>query len=171
MKKVRTPSEMEAAAAGRKRALFIAVIAFAVGVVMLLVSSSFLQLHCVMALAVALSGGIAAARAAIPIDRGSYRSAGVTGGLYATLAYALPFILFNLYMLFTLNEATLGARIAQLSPEQIALSQQFDVVLDVENFRRQDTSYVFGYFLFALLFGWIVGALGGVLAKRQMDPI
>ncbi|BCX05068.1 MAG: hypothetical protein KatS3mg053_3006 [Candidatus Roseilinea sp.] len=168
MKKIRTPSQIEAAAAARKRALFVAAIAAVVGVLMLLLSSAFLALHCVVAAAIALSGGIAAARAAIPIERQAFRSAGVTGGIYAALGYALPFMIYNFIRYLNVNDQTVAERAAELTPDQIAMMEQFNVVLGAEFFRGQDVSYIFGYLLFALLFGWILGMIGGVLAKRQM---
>lgn len=169
MKKVRTPSQVKAAATARKRALFVATIGAVVGVIMLLLSSTFLALHCVVAAAVALSGGIAAARAAIPIEPQSFRSAGVTGGIYAALGYALPFMLYNFARYLSVNDQAVAERAAELTPDQIAMMEQFNVALGAEFFRGQDVSYIFGYLLFALLFGWILGILGGALAKRQMS--
>ncbi|MCS6846205.1 MAG: hypothetical protein RMN52_00650 [Anaerolineae bacterium] len=168
MKKVRTPSQIAANTAARKRALFVAAIAAVVGVIMLLLSSTFLVLHCVVAAAVALSGGIAAARAAIPIERQAFRSAGATGGIYAALGYALPFMIYNFIRYLNVNDQTVAERAAELTPDQIAMMEQFNVVLGAEFFRGQDVSYIFGYLLFALLFGWILGIVGGVLAKRQL---
>ncbi len=169
MKKTRTPAQIEAASAARKRALFVAAVAAAVGVIMLILSSVFLALHCVIAAAVALSGGIAAARAAIPIERQSFRSAGTTGGIYAGLGYALPFMVYNFVRYLNVNEQSVAERAAELTPDQIAMMEQFNVVLGEEFFRGQDISYLFGYLLFALLFGWIFGMIGGALAKRQME--
>ncbi|MFC1464405.1 MAG: hypothetical protein ACFLMY_06105 [Candidatus Brachytrichaceae bacterium NZ_4S206] len=168
MKKVRTPSQIEAAAAARKRALFVAAIAATTGVIMLLLSSTFLALHCVVAAAVAVSGGIAAARAAIPFEPQSFRSAGATGGIYAALGYALPFMIYNFVRYLSVNDQTVAERAAELTPEQIAMMEQFNVVVGAEFFRGQDVSYIFGYLLFALLFGWILGIVGGALAKRQL---
>lgn len=169
MKKSRTPAQVEAAGAARKRALFIAAISLVAGALMLLFTNNFLSLHCVMLIAVALSGGIAAGRAASPIDPDSARSAGVIGGLYAALAFALPFIVYNLVLLFSINDQSVAARAAQLTPAEIANIQQFNVAVDAEYFRRQDTAFIFGYFLFALLFGAIVGMIGGALARRQLS--
>jgi hypothetical protein len=169
MKKVRTPAQIEASAAARKRALFVAAITLVVGIIMLVLSESFLALQCVVAAAVALSGGIAAARAAIPIDPSSFRAAGTTGGIYAALAYALPFMVYNLARYASVNDQTAAERMAQLNPAQLEQIQQFNITLGAEYFRGQDISFVFGYLLFALLFGWIVGSLGGALAKRQME--
>lgn len=170
MKKIRTPAQVEAAGAARKRALFVATIALVAGALMLLFTNNFVSLHCVMLIAIALSGGIAAGRAAHPIDPNSARSAGVTGGLYAAFAFALPFIVYNLVLLFGINDQTAAARAAQLTPAEIANIQQFNVAVDAEYFRRQDSAIVFGYFFFALLFGAIVGMIGGAIARRQMAP-
>ena len=168
MKKVRAASQIAAAAAARRRALFIAAIAIAVGVAMLVLSSEFLGLHCIVAAAVALSGGIAAARAAIPIDRAAFRSAGVTGGIYAALGYVLPFMVYNFVRYLNVNDESAAARAAALTPDQIAMMEQFNVVIGAEFFRGQDISYLFGYLLFGLLFGWLFGLIGGALAKRQL---
>ncbi len=169
MKKIRTPSQIQATSAARKRGLFVAAIALLVGTVMLILSNYFLQLHCVMAAAVALAGGIAAARAALPIDRESARSAGSMGGTYAAVAYALPFMLFNFVQFSTVTAQTVGQRISQLAPEQIAQIEQNNIQLGVDFFKGQDVAYLFGYLLFALLFGWVFGMVGGVLAKRQLQ--
>lgn len=168
MKKVRTPAQIEATGAARKRALFIAAIAFIIGALMMLLTNNFVALHCVMLMAVALSGGIAAGRAAFPIDHDSTRSAGMTGGLYAAIAFVLPFILFNLVLLFSINDQSVAARTAQLTPAELANIQQFNVLIDAEYFHRQDTAIVFGYLFFALLFGAIVGLIGGIIARQQM---
>jgi len=168
VKKVRTASQTQATAAARGRALFIAAIAVVVGIGMLLLSSEFLGLHCVLAAAVALSGGIAAARAAIPIERAAFRSAGVIGGIYATLGYALPFMIYNFIRYINVNDESAAARAAELTPDQIAMMEQFNVVVGAEFFRGQDISYLFGYLLFGLLFGWLFGLVGGALAKRQL---
>lgn len=169
MKKVRTPSQIRAAETARKRALFVATVGAAVGVITLLLSSTFLALHCVIAAAVALSGGIAAARAAVPIEPQSFRSAGVTGGIYAALGYVLPFMIYNFARYLSVNDQTVAERAAELTSDQIAMMEQFNVVLGAEFFRGQDVSYIFGYLLFALLLGWILGVVGGALAKRQMS--
>jgi hypothetical protein len=169
VKKIRTPQQIEAASAARKRALFVAVITFIAGALMLLLTNNFAALHCVMLMAVALSGGIAAGRAAHPIDPNSARNAGMTGGLYAAIAFALPFIFYNLVLLFNINDQTAAARAAQLTPAEIANIQQFNVLIDAEYFRRQDTAIVFGYLFFALLFGAIVGSIGGIIAQRQLS--
>jgi hypothetical protein len=168
MKKVRTPQEVQAGAAARSRALFVAVVAFVAGVVVLAISGPFLALHCVLAIAVALSGGIAAARAAIPIDPASFRRAGAIGGIYVTFAYALPFMAYYLYSFLTVNEASVARRMAELSPVQLGQIREFNIELGAEYFRGQDISYVFGYLLFALVLGWLVGSLGGILARRQL---
>lgn len=168
MKKTRTPSQVKATTAARKRALFVAAIAVVVGVVMLLLSSTFLAMHCVIAAAIALAGGIAAARAAIPFEPQSFRNAGALGGIYAALGYAVPFMVYNFVRYLNVNDQTAAARAAELTPDQIAMMEQFNIVVGAEFFRGQDVSYIFGYLLFALLFGWVLGMVGGALAKRQL---
>jgi hypothetical protein len=171
MKKQRNPSEIQAMAAARGRAWFVAAITFVVGIVMLFLSADFLALHCVMGVAVALSGGIAAARAAIPIYPAAYRAAGSTGGIVASLAYALPFVLYNLYRFLTLGDQEVARRLAALSSNQLAQITQQNIQAGIEFFRGQDVAYIFGYLSFALLFGWIVGSLGGALARRQLATV
>lgn len=138
------------------------------GLVMLALSADFLAMHCVVAAAVAVSGGIAAARSAIPHRADSYGSAGSLGGLYAALGYGLPFMVFNFINWLNVNEQTAAARAAQLSPEQIAQLREMNLVVGVDFFRGQDIAYLFGYLLFALIFGWLFGRVGGIIALRQV---
>jgi hypothetical protein len=168
MKRTKSEKEIAASAAARRRGLFTAAIAVLVGGLMLALSSEFLTLHCVVAAAVALSGGIAAARAGLPFHPDCARRAGATGGIYAALGYALPFMAHNFIRYLSVNDQTAAERAALLTPDQIALMEQFNVVVGAEFFRGQDISYLFGYLLFALLFGWLFGMLGGALAKRQL---
>jgi len=169
MKTPHTPAQLQATALARKRALLVAAVALVIGVVMLGLSSAFLQLHCVMAMAVALSGGIAAARAAGQIDRPSVRRAGTIGGMYATLAYAVPFMVFNFIDWLTLTPGKVAERMAQLTPDQVAFARQNNMQFGLEYFKAQDVAYVFGYLLFALALGSLIGMLGGILARRQLD--
>ncbi len=168
MKRTRTAAELAAASAARKRGLFMAAVGLIVGLVMLGLSSNFLTMHCVMAAAVALAGGIASARAAILHHRPSGRAGGVTGGLYAALAYALPFMVYNFINWLSVTEESAAIRMAQMTPEQLAAIREQNLVLGAEYFRGQDISFLFGYLLFALLFGWLFGTLGAVLANRQL---
>ena len=167
MKRTKSEKEIAASAAARRRGLFTAAIAVLVGGLMLALSSEFLTLHCVVAAAVALSGGIAAARAGLPFHPECARSAGMTGGIYAALGYALPFMIYNFVRYVNVNDQTAAERAALLTPDQIALMEQFNVVVGAEFFRGQDISYLFGYLLFALIFGWLFGLIGGLLAKQQ----
>jgi len=167
MKRTKSEKEIAASKAARKRGLFVAAIAVLIGGLMLALSGDFLALHCVVAAAVALSGGIAAARAGLPFHPDCARSAGATGGIYAALGYALPFMIYNFVRYVNVNDQTAAERAAALTPEQIALMEQFNVVVGAEFFRGQDISYLFGYLLFGLLFGWLLGLIGGVLAKKQ----
>jgi len=168
MKRTKSEKEIAASKAARRRGLFTAAIAVLVGGLMLALSSEFLTLHCVVAAAVALSGGIAAARAGLPFHPDCARSAGATGGIYAALGYALPFMAYNFARYVSVNDQTAAERAAALTPEQIALMEQFNVVVGAEFFRGQDISYLFGYLLFGLLFGWLFGMFGGALARRQL---
>ena len=170
MRKTKSEREIAANAAARRRGLFVAAVAVLVGGLMLALSGDFLTLHCAVAAAVALSGGIAAARAGLPLHPECARSAGMTGGIYAALGYALPFMAHNFIRYLSVNDQTAAERAALLTPDQIALMEQFRVVVGAEFFRGQDISYLFGYLLFALLFGWLFGLVGGALAKRQLSP-
>jgi hypothetical protein len=168
MKKIKSDKEIAASRAARRRGLFVAAVAALIGGVMLALSSEFLTLHCVVAAAVALSGGIAAARAGLPFHPDCARSAGATGGIYAALGYALPFMIYNFVRYVNVNDQTAAERAAALTPDQIALMEQFNVLVGAEFFRGQDISYLFGYLLFGLLFGWLFGMFGGALARRQL---
>ena len=168
VKKTRTPSQIQASSAARKRALFVAAAALIAGTVVLTLSNYFLQLHCVIAMAVALAGGLAAARATIPIDPDSFRSAGNVGGTYAALAYVLPFIGFSFYNWMTMTPDKAAQRMTQLSSAEIVFAQQNNMQLGVEYFRGQDIAYLFGYLLFALILGSVLGMVGGAVAKRQL---
>lgn len=167
MKRTRTAAEEAALRAARGRALFMAGVGLVTGLVMLALSSDFLALHCVVAAAVAASGGIAAARSAILHRAESYGSAGSLGGIYAALGYALPFMVFNFVSWLNVTEETAAARAAQLSPEQIAQLREMNFVVGADFFRGQDIAYLFGYLLFALVFGWLFGRVGGIIALRQ----
>ena len=167
MRRTKSEQEIAASAAARKRGLFVAAIAVLIGGLMLALSGDFLALHCVVAAAVALAGGIAAARAGLPFHPECARSAGMTGGIYAALGYALPFMIYNFVRYVNVNDQTAAERAALLTPDQIALMEQFNVVVGAEFFRGQDISYLFGYLLFALIFGWLFGLIGGLLAKQQ----
>jgi len=167
MRRTKSEREIAASAAARKRGLFVAAIAVLIGGLMLALSGDFLALHCVVAAAVALAGGIAAARAGLPFHPECARSAGMTGGIYAALGYALPFMAHNFVRYLSVNDQTAAERAALLTPDQIALMEQFNVVAGAEFFRGQDISYLFGYLLFALIFGWLFGLIGGLLAKQQ----
>ncbi len=169
MKSQPSPSERAARRAARLRGLFVAAISLGIGVLVLLMAESFLAMHCVIAAAVALSGGIAAGRAALPLHAGSARSAGAIGGTYAALGYALPFMVHNLVRWANTNEETVALRMAQLSPQEIAQAQQWNITIGVDYFRGQDIAFLFGYLLFALLFGWVLGVIGGLLAQRQLQ--
>ncbi|MCS7324330.1 MAG: hypothetical protein NZ532_03180 [Thermoflexales bacterium] len=164
-----SPSEQAARRAARLRGLFVSVISLGIGLLMLLMAESFLAMHCLIAAAVALSGGIAAGRAALPLHSGSARSAGAIGGVYATLGYALPFMVHNFLRWVNTNEETVALRMAQMTPQEIAQAQQWNITIGVDYFRGQDIAYLFGYLLFALLFGWALGVIGGALAQRQMQ--
>jgi hypothetical protein len=168
LKRTHTAHEIEAAAVARKRGLVMGALALLVGALMAWLTSNFVSLHCAMMLGVTVAGGLAAAKVALPVDGTSVRSAGSIGGIYAGLGFAIPFITLNLYKWATTSAATVGARIADLSPVQIDTITKAGFPLNDVYFRNQDVSYVFGYLLFALFMGWIFGMVGGALAKRRM---
>jgi hypothetical protein len=172
VKKARTPQQRSAISSARKRGYLMASLSLLIGVLMAYATTDLLQLHCAMAIGVALAGGMAAALVAAPIDPGSTRRAGSLGGMLAGLGFVLPFIVANILRWAGTDATEAGRRLAGLTPGELANMQRVGIVLNDANaaseyFRSQDLSYVFGYLLFALLFGWLFGMAGAGLARRK----
>jgi hypothetical protein len=172
VKKAQTPQQRSAISSARKRGYLMASLSLLIGALMAYTTTDLLQLHCAMAVGVAMAGGMAAALVAAPIDPGSARRAGSIGGMLAGLGFALPFIVSNIVRWAGTDAAEAGRRLAALTPGELANMQRVGIVLNdidaaSEYFRSQDLSYVFGYLLFALFFGWIFGIAGAGLARRR----
>ena len=166
MKKTRSENEVAALRAARRSGWKMGAAALVIGAVMVVLSGDFVALHCVLLAAAALAGGRAAGAAAVAYDPASVLPAGSSGGMLAALGFALPFMAASLYRWATLNEVNVPARIAALSPRELAQMAQFNIQPGLEYFAAGEWSYVFGYLLAAVLFGWLVGMVGGTMAHR-----
>ena len=136
-------------------------------IAMLLLSSEFVALHCVILAALTLAAALSCAWAAIAIQPESARQAGLFGGMATALAYVLPFVVLFLYRFATMDAATAAGLAGEMSAAQATNLAQQQIIPGVEYFRGQYISYVFGYLLFGLLFGALLGAIGGLLARRS----
>jgi hypothetical protein len=175
VKKAQTPGQLAAMASARKRGYLMAFLALLIGALMAYTTTDLLQLHCAMAIGVAIAGGMAAALVAAPIDPGSVRQAGSTGGMFAGLGFAVPFIVFNILRWAGTDASAAGRRLAELTPAELASMARVGILLNdgasaAEYFRSQDLSYVFGYLLFSLFLGWLFGMVGAALARRRTKP-
>ncbi len=150
------------------RGAFIGVLSFVVAVIGLLLSRDFLLMHMVLLAAVSLSGGLACARAALPVHAPSYRRAGNIGGMIAALVFVLPYLVVFSY-LAAVMDSTLAAEMAagMSAAETTALIEQ-NIQVGVDYFRGQYISFASGYLLFGLTSGFVFGSLGAALARRQM---
>jgi len=167
VKKTRTESELEARRAAQGNGMLLGAAAALVGTVMAALSGDFLALNCGLTVAAAVAGGRAAATAAARVDPGSRSSAGVIGGMWTALAFATPFALAAVYRWATLDAAGAAARLAALTPAELAQLQQFNIQPGLEYFSGWDLSYAFGYLLGAALMGWLGGMIGAALSKRE----
>jgi hypothetical protein len=86
--------------------------------------------------------------------------------MLTAMAYVWPFALVALYRFLTLDEVTAARLAGEMSAAQATSLVQQNITPGLEYFRGQYVSYIFGYVLFGLLFGWALGALGGVFARR-----
>jgi small-conductance mechanosensitive channel len=153
-------------AAARHRATLFVGIGVALALVMLVLSSEFVTLHCVVLAALVLAAALSCAWVAIPLAAQSARRAGMLGGTVAALAYVLPFVGVFVYRIFTIDAATASRMAGELSASQATSLVQQGILPGVEYFRGQFLSYAVGYLLFGLAFGTLLGALGGILATR-----
>src|SRR4029450_818119 len=99
--------------------------------------------------------------------RAAARGAGMVGGVTAAMAYVLPFIALFAYRFATMDAATAARLAGEMSAAQATNLSQQNIVPGVDYFRAQYVSYVAGYLLFGLAFGMLLGALGGMLARRN----
>jgi hypothetical protein len=171
MKKQRTPGEVAvmaaAMAAGRRRSLVFVAGGILLALLMLVLSSEFVALQCVVLAALALAAGLSCAWAAIPILPAAARRAGMQGGVTAALAYVVPLIAFTFYRFATMNEATASRLAGEMSAAQATSLVQQNILPGVDYFRGQYVSFMFGYLLFGLVLGMLLGALGAIIASRQ----
>ncbi|HEY3288723.1 MAG TPA: hypothetical protein VGK87_01210 [Anaerolineae bacterium] len=165
-RKQRSPTETLALKAARRRSLIFLTAALALSVLMLALSSEFLALQCVVLAALTLGTGISCASAANDIDAKAAAPAAARAGVLAAMAYVMPLILVVFYRFVTLDAAGAARLAGQLSAAQATSLIQANITPGLEYFRGQYVSYIFGYFLFGLLFGWGFGAFGRILARR-----
>jgi hypothetical protein len=166
MKKRRSPSEIQALAASRRRSLLFVGVGIIIAIIVNALSSEFLALQCVVLAAITLGGALSCAWAAVAIDPVAAPRAGMQAGMLTAMAYVLPFALVALYRFLTLDEVTAARLAGEMSAAQATSLVQQNITPGLEYFRGQYVSYIFGYVLFGLLFGWALGALGGVFARR-----
>ena len=171
MKRIRTKNELAAMAAARRQSRVYLLIGIVIGVVMVLLSPEFMLMNTIVMSALAISGGIAAARAAIAHRMDSAISAGGIGGLWATLGFALPFSGYFYYQYWILTEARAVARLNQMSPDLQAYYRSLGISLGPEFIAGEYISYIFYYMLFALIMGWILGMVGAAIAKRRVPVV
>lgn len=170
MKKHSSKQAEDARRAARSRGPLVFAIGLAAGMLAALTTGEFILYHCVLAAAVAASGGMSLANAAVPLDPPSATSAGTRGGLLAAIGYAAPFMAVSGYNLFQVNDASAARMLAALTPAQVAQAEQFFInpgTKPVDYFQAQYVSYFFGYLLAALFFGWLFGAVGGAIIRRR----
>jgi hypothetical protein len=134
---------------------------------MLVLSGEFLALHCVVLAAITLAAGLSCGWAAADVLPAAARRAGMVGGGTAAMAYVLPFIALFAYRFATMDAATAARLAGEMSAAQATNLSQQNIVPGVDYFRAQYVSYVAGYLLFGLAFGMLLGALGGMLARRN----
>ncbi len=151
-----------------RRGAFVGVLSFIVALIGLLLSRDFLLMHMVLLAAVSLSGGIACARAALPVHAPSYRRAGNIGGMIAALVFVAPFIVVFSYLAAVMDSALAAELAAGLSAAETTALIEQNIQVGVDYFRGQYISYASGYLLFGLMSGFVCGSLGAALARRQM---
>lgn len=139
----------------------------AIAILLLMLSPDFLALHALLIAIIGLVSGHAAGRAARAIDPKHARSAGGRVGRMAGLGYALPPMAYYFYRFITFGEGEFERRLAQLAPEQAEAIRKAGFILSAEYFQQQDVSYIFFFLLFGALLGWLLGMVGGLLARRS----
>jgi len=150
------------------RGAFIGVLSFVVAVIGLLLSRDFLLMHMVLLAAVSLSGGLACARAALPVHAPSHRRAGNIGGMIAALVFVLPYLVVFSYLAAVMDSALAAEMAAGMSAAETTALIEQNIQVGVDYFRGQYISFASGYLLFGLTSGFVFGSLGAALARRQM---
>ena len=138
----------------------------AAGLAALALSGDFPALNCVTMLGVAVAGGLAVARVARPVDAGSARPAGILGGIFTALGFAVPYAAFHLWQWATLNADAVARRLADMGPAQVSRLKAAGLTPNLEYFIGESASYVAAYLFFGLLLGWLGGTIGAALAAR-----
>lgn len=168
MKKHHDESEIQALKSARVRARVPIVIALTLAGVLLLFTPQFLALHCVLLFALALLTGYTCAQHVFPARPDLARRAGSSNGMLAAAAFVAPFIIAANVRLLQLNPATATARASGLSQAErdflAAAGERADLV---QYFTSQDISYVFGYLVFGVSIGALLGSIGGAIALRR----
>ncbi|MCL4505100.1 MAG: hypothetical protein M1434_04120 [Chloroflexi bacterium] len=166
MKKRPSPAELQALAAARRRSLLFVIAAVALSLLAIVLSSEFLALHCVMLAAVTLAAALSSAWAAIPIDPSVAPRAGMQAGMGTAMAFVLPFAMLALYHFAALDAATASRMAGEMNASQATNLALQNITPGLEYFRGEYVSYIFGYMLFGLVFGFGLGWLGGILARH-----
>ncbi|MCS7061997.1 MAG: hypothetical protein RMN25_12650 [Anaerolineae bacterium] len=150
-----------------KRGAFVAVVSGLVALIGLALAREFLLMHMILLAAVSLSGGLACARAVLPVHPPSYRRAGNIGGMIAALVFVLPFIVVFSYLAAVMNAELSAELAAGLSAAEVTQLMRQNIQVGEDYFRGQYISYASGYLLFGLASGLVFGSLGAALARRQ----
>lgn len=170
MKRQSSKQAEQARRAERARGPLVFAVGLAAGALAAAATGEFILYHCILAAAVAASGGMSLANAAVPLDPPSATGAGTRGGLLASLGYAVPFMAVAGYSFLQVNDASAARMLAALTPAQVAQAEQFLInpaKSPVDYFQAQYVSYFFGYLLAALFFGWLFGMVGGAIIRRR----
>ena len=167
MKRIRSKEELAATGAARTQGRLYLLIGIVVGALMLFLATEFMLMNTLVMSALALSGGIVAARAAMRFRLDSAVSAGGIGGTWGALGFALPFMGYFFYRFVTLTDADALTRINQMPTEQQATFRNSGFALGPELITGEYVSYIFYYLLFALIVGWALGMLAGMIARRR----
>ena len=146
-----------------------ALIGFAVGLVLFLVTPDVSAIHLIIIAALGVSAGLMTARTVPTNARDQMRGAGGSGGGTAGTAYALSFVVYYFYRFITLNSATLAQRMQTLSAEDVAAAQAQNLQIGIEYFQSRDISYLFFFLIFGWFVGWVFGMIGGLIAKRSTN--
>jgi hypothetical protein len=168
VKKHHDESEIQALAAARARARLPIAIAVLLALLQLFVAPDFLGLHCVVLMALAALTGYTCAQRVFPARPDVARRAGSGTGMMAAAGYIAPFIIAANVRLVQLSPATAAARANALSQaERDFIAAAGDRADLIAYFTNQDISYVFGYLVFGILVGALLGSVGGAWALRR----
>jgi|GEM_PF-1413777 len=167
MKRTYTPAEQASQKAVKAATPRMALIGFAIGLVMFLVTPDISAIHLVIIAALGVSAGLMTARTLPATARDQMRGAGAGGGSTAGAAYAIPFVAYYFYSFITLNATTLAQRIQTLTADEIAAAQAQNIQIGIDYFQSRDISFLFFFLMFGWFVGWIFGMIGGLIARRN----